>query len=576
MNATDIRSQAASSGQRHTRTGAQHLVDCLVANGVRRAFCVPGESYLAVLDALSEVRDEIDLVVCRHEAGAANMAEAHGKLTGQPGIYFVTRGPGATHASTGVHTAFQDSTPMILFIGQVARGHAMREAFQEIDYRSMFGSLAKWVVQIEDPARVPELVSRAFQTAMSGRPGPVVVALPEDTLTEAAEAMAALPARPVSAAPDAQDIAALGDILEQAERPLLMVGGGGWTEQAASDIRKFAETFEIPVAVSFRSQRLFDNRHALYVGDVGVALNPALADRVKRADLLIVAGPRLGEATTSGYTLLRSPRPEQRLVHAHPGAEELSSVFQADLPINSGMPQFAQAVARLAPKTARTRSAWTMEGRADYDAWTTPHLRPADAPGVDMGAVMAMIRDRVAPDTIVCNGAGNYATWVHRFYRYAHFNSQLAPTSGAMGYGLPAAVAAALEHPERTVLAFGGDGCFLMSAYELATAAQRGLPIVSIVVNNSSFGTIRMHQEMQYPGRPHGTDLSNPDFAALAAAFGAQAFRVERTDAFGDAFDRALSVRDRPSLIEVITDISAITPQRDIAALRGAKARPPS
>lgn len=560
---------AASTGR--ARTGAQILVDSLITHGARRAFCVPGESYLAVLDALSDVQDTLQLVVARHEAGAANMAEAHGKLTGEPGICFVTRGPGATHASTGVHTAFQDSTPMILFVGQVARGHSGREAFQEIDYRAMFAPMAKWVAQIEDPRRIPELVARAFQTATSGRPGPVVLALPEDMLTEPVIAPAIGPYRRAEAAPREADMDELARLLSGAERPLLMLGGGGWTEAAREDIRAFAEAFGLPVTVSFRSQRLFDNRHPLYAGDVGVGINPKLAARVKAADLLLVVGPRLGEATTSGYTLVEPPVPVQTLVHVHPGPEELGSVYQATLPVTAGMAAFAAAARRLAPPAACPWSGWAAEARADYLAWITPPARTEEAKGVDMGQVMAHIRERLPTGATLCNGAGNYTAWVHRFYPYAEFASQLAPTCGAMGYGVPAAVAAALECPERTVIAFGGDGCFLMSAHELATAAKYALPVISIVVNNGAYGTIRMHQEMRYPGRVHGTSLDNPDFVALGEAYGARSERVERTEDFAAAFERALGAGG-PALIEIVTDIAAITPQNSISALRGTKA----
>lgn len=561
-----------ASASRTTRTGAQILVDNLRIHGVRRAFCVPGESYLAVLDALSDVKDEVELVVCRHEAGAANMAEAHGKLTGEPGICFVTRGPGATHASTGVHTAFQDSTPMILFVGQVARGHNGREAFQEIDYRAMFGSLAKWVVEIEDPARVPEFVARAFQTAVSGRPGPVVIALPEDMLTEATVAPPRIGRYSrVEAAPQPDAMTELGRMLAAAERPLAMLGGGGWTEAACEGVRAFAEAFGLPVTASFRSQRLFDNRHPLYAGHVGVGIDSALAARVRAADLLVAIGPRLGEATTGGYDLLEAPRPAQRLVHVHPGAEELGSVYQADLMVNSGMASFAEALRALAPPPACAWAGWAEAAHADYLAFIAPPARP-HLQGVDMGEVMRHIRETLPEGATLCNGAGNYATWVHRFYPYPDLLSQLAPTSGAMGYGLPAAVAAALECPDRRVLCFGGDGCFLMSAHELATAVRYRLPIISIVVNNGAYGTIRMHQEMRYPDRMHGTDLVNPDFVALAHAYGAQGERVTETAQFPGAFARALACAG-PSLIEVVTDIAAITPQKSLDAIRGIKAR---
>ncbi len=548
------------------RTGAQVLVDALKIHGVDLAFCVPGESYLAVLDALYDARDAIRLISCRQEGGAANMAEAHGKLTGRPGICFVTRGPGAANAAIGVHTAFQDSTPMILFVGQVARGQVEREAFQEVDFRRMFGPLTKWVAEIDDAGRIPELVSQAFHRAVAGRPGPVVLALPEDMLTDRVTVADAGPYKTVRPHPGAADLAAMRGLIAAAKRPFLIVGGGGWTAQAAADIVAFAAAFDLPAGAAFRCQDLFDNTHANYVGDVGIGINPALARRVRDADLLLVVGARLGEMTTGGYTLIEVPRPRQTLVHVHAGAEELGRVYQADLPINSGMASFAAAARALAPIAPAPWRDWTAAARADYLA----NLEPARNPGpLQMGEVMAYLRERLPADAIVANGAGNYTGWVHRFYQYRRFRTQLAPTNGAMGYGLPAAVAAKAAHPNRAVVCFTGDGCFLMTGQELATAVQYGLNIVVLVVNNSMYGTIRMHQEREYPGRVIATDLVNPDFAALARAFGAQGETVERTAEFAPAFERAMAA-GRPALIELKLDPEAITTRATLADIRKA------
>lgn len=546
------------------QTGARLLVETLRANGVDRAFCVPGESYLAVLDAMVDA-PEIDLVICRQEGGAAIMAEADGQMTGKPGICFVTRGPGATNASAGVHIAFQDSTPMILFIGQVARHQVEREAFQEIDYRRMFGEMAKWVAQIEDPARVPEYVSHAFHTAMSGRPGPVVLALPEDMLTEEVLEQAAIPgpAHVVQSHPGPEAMAELRAMMETAERPLMILGGGSWTEQASQDIRAFAEANNIPTSVSFRRQDLLPNDHPLYAGDVGIGINPKLAERVRTSDLILAVGPRLGEMTTGGYSLFDIPVPKQRLVHIHPGAEELGRVYRPAMAINSGMPGFAAAAKALQPVTGRWDN-WAGTAHDDYLAWTEPTQTPGD---VQMGEIVAWLRDQLPADAMICNGAGNYTAWVHRYYRYRGYATQLAPTSGSMGYGVPAAVAAKLRHPEREVVCFAGDGCFLMTGQELATAKQYGANVIFIVVNNGTYGTIRMHQEREYPGRVSGTDLVNPDFAALAQAYGATGEIVTETAQFADAFARAQAA-DSPALIELRTDPEAISPSATLSGLR--------
>jgi acetolactate synthase-1/2/3 large subunit len=543
-----------------TRPGGRVLVDQLVVHGVDLAFCVPGESYLAVLDALHDA--PIRLIVCRHEAGAANMADAYGKLTGRPGICLVTRGPGATHASVGVHTAFQDSTPLILLVGQVASDQEEREAFQEVDYRRMFAPMAKWVAQIDRADRIPEYVARAFATATSGRPGPVVLALPEDMLTSEADVADALPYRAVQAHPGPEDVAALRDLLAVAERPFAILGGADWTTSAAGGIQAFLEASDIPAGAAFRRQDAIDNDSPCYVGDVGIGINPKLAARVRDADLLLVVGPRLGEMTTSGYTLLDAPVPRQTLVHVHPGAEELGRVYRPTLPVLSGMEQFATAVRDLVVEPRW--SAWRAEARADYEAWQQPGPTPGD---LDLGAVVTALRERLPPDTIVTNGAGNFSAWAHRFWRYRSFPSQLAPTSGAMGYGVPAAVAAKAVEPARTVLCFAGDGDFLMSGQELATAAQYELPILVVVVNNGMYGTIRMHQERRYPGRVVGTELQNPDFAAYARAFGAHGEVVERTEEFAGALDRALG-SGGPALLELRVDPEAITPRLTLSEIR--------
>jgi acetolactate synthase-1/2/3 large subunit len=546
------------------RTGGQILIDALKIHGVDLVFCVPGESYLAALDALYDARNAIRLITCRQEGGAANMAEAYGKLTGRPGICFVTRGPGATNASIGVHTAFQDSTPMILFVGQVARDQAEREAFQEVDYRRMFAPLAKWVAQIDDPARIPELVSQAFHRAVAGRPGPVVIALPEDMLTAKAAVEDAWPYKIVRPHPGAEELQTMRAMLAKAARPFLLLGGGGWSADAVRDIAAFAEANDLPVGVSFRCQDLFDNGHKNYVGHVGIGIDPPLAARVKEADLLLVVGARLGEMTTGGYTLVQVPTPRQTLVHVHAGAEELGRVYQPALPINSGMAPFAAAARALKPVESSRWAAATAAARAEYLETLQP--RP-HAGALQMPEVMAFLRQRLPPDAILTNGAGNYTAWVHRFYQYRRFRTQLAPTSGAMGYGLPAALAAKAVHPERAVVCFAGDGCFLMNGQELATAVQHGLAVIVVVVNNGMYGTIRMHQEREYPERPIGTDLVNPDFAALARAYGAHGERVETTAQFAPAFERA-AASGKPALLELRLDPEAITPRMGLSQIR--------
>jgi acetolactate synthase-1/2/3 large subunit len=546
------------------RSGGQILVDALRIHGVKRAFCVPGESYLAVLDALHDVQEEIDLVVCRQEGGAAYMAEAYGKLTGEPGICFVTRGPGATNASVGVHTAFQDSSPMILFIGQVARDQQYREAFQEVDFRQMFGPLAKWVVQIDDTRRIPELISQAFHRAVNGRPGPVVVALPEDMLTEMAEVSDAGPFKRVLMTPAAEQMAAMQQRLEQSERPLMVLGGSGWDTESVRDIRLFAEQQNIPVAASFRCQDLFDNRHPNYVGDLGFAASAQLSSAVKNADLLLVVGSRMGEVSTGGYAALDIPVPKQTLIHVHQGIEELGRVYQPELAINSSMSTFAKSAAKLPAVSSQIKSEWTRTLNKNY----CENLQHSPSPGdVQMADIIEWLNRSLPDDAILTNGAGNYAVWLQRFYQFRQYRTQLGPTNGSMGYGVPAAVAAKLTCPDTVVVSFSGDGCFLMNGQEIATAAQYGANVIFIVINNGMYGTIRMHQERNYPGRVSGTELHNPDFAALAQAYGLHGEVVTATSEFAPAFERCLGM-SRPSLIEVRVDPEALTPRLSLTQIR--------
>jgi acetolactate synthase-1/2/3 large subunit len=551
-----------------TRTGGQVLVDQLRLHGTDLAFCVPGESYLAVLDALYDAREEIRLIVARQDGGAAYMAEGYAKLTGKPGICFVTRGPGATNASIAVHTAQQDSTPMILFIGQVGSDFVEREAFQEIDYRRMFGSIAKWVASIDRADRIPELISHAYHVAMSGRRGPVVLALPEDMLVQAVDVADAAPYRVVQTHPGAADIAALRAMLAEAERPFVMPGGSGWTREAVADLQRFAEANDVPVGCAFRFQDCFDNRHPNYAGDVGIGLSPKLAQRVRESDLVIALGPRLGEMTTGGYTLLQAPRPAQRLVHVHAGAEELGRVYQADLLINASPAPMAAALAAMSPVAPKWQE-WTRAANADYRANIASGSMPGD---VDLARIVCALRDAVPGDTIVTTGAGNYTGWVHRYWQHSVFKTQISPTSGAMGYGVPSAVAAKLAAPERTVISFSGDGCFLMNGQEIATAKQYGAAVIFIVVNNGLYGTIRMHQEREYPARVYATALDNPDFAALARAYGLHGEVVTSTDAFMPAFERCRA-SGGPALIEIRIDPDAITTRTTLSAIRDEAAK---
>jgi acetolactate synthase-1/2/3 large subunit len=553
-----------------SRTGGQILVDALHIHGVDTAFGVPGESYLDVLDALHD--SEIRFVINRQEGGAAFMAEAYGKMTGKPGICFVTRGPGATNASIGVHTAYQDSTPMILFIGQVGSDFIDREAFQEIDYRRMFGQMAKWVTQINRADRIPEYIARAFQVATSGRPGPVVLALPEDMLVTEAEVADARRYQPVQASPSGQQVDTLRTMLAESQRPIVLLGGGSWTDQACADLARFAEANRLPVGCTFRFQDLLDNEHPNYVGDVGIGINPKLAARVKEADLVIAIGPRLGEMTTSGYSLLASPVPRQRLVHIHADPDELGSVYQADLMIASGAPQVCAMLAEMAPVDSTAWAGTVAEAKADLAAWQAqpPIFRDGGAP-LDLWQVVQELMRQAPRDTIITNGAGNYATWAHRFYRYGGKRTQLAPTNGAMGYAVPAGVAAKIIDPQRTVVTFAGDGEFMMTGQELATAVQYGAGVILLVFNNNMFGTIRMHQERDYPGRVSGTELHNPDFAALARAYGGHGEVVEKTEEFAPALQRALAhanERKLPAVIELRYDGNLITPNATLETIR--------
>ena len=548
------------------RPGGRILVDQLLAQGATRAFCVPGESFLAVLDALHDACDRLPLVVCRQEGGAANMAEAWGKLTGKPGICFATRGPGATNASIGVHTAFQDSTPMILFIGQVGTDFVEREAFQEIDYRRMFGQMAKWVASIDRADRIPEFVQHAYHVATSGRPGPVVLALPEDVLVQVADVSDAKRHVRVQPAPAQAQMARLAGLLAQAERPLLLVGGSAWDDAARASVRAFAHRFGLPVACAWRFQDAYDNGDAHYVGEVGIGVNPKLGARVREADLLVAVGVRLGEMTTNGYTLVESPTPAQCLVHVFPGPDELGRVFHAELPIAAGNREFAAALDALSPSDgeAARRAAWLAGAQQDYAAWRVPRAQP----GALSYPECVLHLERTLPhDAILTNGAGNFATPVHRFHRHRRHKTQLAPTSGAMGYAVPAAVAAALAHPERVVVAFTGDGDFMMTGQELATAVQYGANPIVVLVNNGMYGTIRMHQEREYPARVYGTALRNPDFVKLAQAYGCHGERVTETAQFAAAFERARAA-GTPALIELVIDPQAITAGQTIDEIR--------
>jgi acetolactate synthase-1/2/3 large subunit len=546
-----------------SRSGGEVLVDQLIAHGVRHVFCVPGESYLAALDAFYD-RD-IAVTTCRQEGGAAIMAEAVGKFTGRPGVCFTTRGPGATNAAHGIHIARQDSTPLVMFVGQVGREMRDREAFQEIDFRAVFGSLTKWATEIDDAARIPEIVSRAFYTASSGRPGPVVVALPEDMLTDRVVVADAPPFEPVETWPGLSDMARLQKLLWEAARPIMLLGGSRWSETATAAVMRFAERCGLPVATTFRRGHLFDALHPCYAGDLGIGPNPKLLARIKAADLVILVGGRLGEMPSQSYTLFDIPGPRQTLVHVHPGAEELGRVYRPHLAINAAPTAFAAALEGVQPPNEIRWRADTGTAHEEYLAWTqTPTQQPG---AVNLGEVMVWLREHLPPDAILCSGAGNFAAWIHRFYRFRRFATHVAPTSGSMGYGVPAAVAMKRINQQRTVICIAGDGDFLMNGQEFATAVQHDLPFVVVLADNRIYGTIRMHQEREYPGRIIATDLKNPDFVAYARAFGGFGIAVEKTADFGAAYEAAVK-SGKPAIVHLKIDPEAVTPTMSLTAIR--------
>ena len=544
------------------RSGGHILADQLKLLGAHKVFCVPGESFLDLLDGLYDHADTIQTIVCRHEGGASNMADAYAKMTGKPGICAVTRGPGATNAANGVHTAFQDSTPMILLIGQVSQKMADREAFQEMDYRHVFGQMAKWVAQIEDTSRIPEYISRAWKIAQSGRPGPVVLALPEDVLSDRAIAHDLQPAAIASPSPTPDSINELASMLGAANRPMMMVGGPGWSAECGVKAMKFAEQAGLPVVTSFRCQDYVDNDHPNYVGVVGIAPSPKLFKRIAEdVDLLIVSGSRLGEMTTNGYSLIDIPNPQMKFVHVHPGADEIGHVYNPDLGIVASALNFFDSLNSVEfDQRELNRGDWITEQRKDYLAFRKPTSAPG---GVNMSKVIEHVTAAMPKDTVLTNGAGNYTAWAHRFHKHCAYRTQVAPTSGSMGYAVPAAIAAKLAAPNQPVICLAGDGCFMMTSQELATAKQYDLDIIFLVVNNSMLGTIRMHQERNYPERPIATKLHNPDFVAYAASFGIAAEKVEKTDQFAAAFDRA-NQAEGSYLIELIVDPEALTPTQTL------------
>ena len=551
------------SDTRGSRSGGRILVDALRIHGVDRLFCVPGESYLDVLDALYDT-PQIAVAVAKHEGAAANMAEADGKLTGRPGICFVTRGPGATHASVGVHTAYQDSTPMILFVGQVQRDVRGREAFQEVEFRQLFAPIAKWVAEIEDADRIPEYLLRAFQVAASGRPGPVVLVLPEDVLAEQSSALDTRPFRAVQGTPADADLTAVRDELERASQPLLIAGGSCWSDEGCAALARFAAANALPVVASFRRQDLIDNNHPCYAGHLSLGMPPHLQKRLKTADLIIALGTRLGDINTMTYSLLQPPRLAARLAHVHADPHELNRVYQADLAITAAPSAAAIRFAELAPIGAPRWREWTETARREYERFIkVPEAGPRR--GVDLAVVIRHLATRLPANAILTNGAGNFSIWVHRFFTYRQPRTELAPTSGAMGYGLPASIAASLRHPDRVIVCVAGDGDFLMYPQELATAAQYGARVIVLVVNNGMYGTIRMHQDRRFPGRVSSTDLVGPDFVALAKSFGAHAERVETTESFASAFERACAA-GRSAVLELVMDRDQITPDRRLSA----------
>ncbi len=546
-----------------TRTGGEILIDQLVVQGVRHAFCVPGESYLAALDALHDA--PISLTICRHEGAAAMMAEAVGKATGRPGICFVTRGPGATNGSAGVHIARQDSAPMIMFVGQVGRDMREREAFQELDYRQVFGGIAKWATEIDDPARIPEIVSRAFFTACNGRPGPVVVALPEDMLTERCVVPNASAVEPVETWPGLNDMSRLQKLLWAAKKPIAIVGGSRWSEAASAAMMRFAERFALPVATTFRYQHLFDSSHPCYAGDFGIGPNPKLLARVRGADLVLLIGDRMSEMSSQSYTAFDIPEPQMKLVHVHPGAEELGRVYHPALAINAAPTAFCAALEGLQPPNDIAWKGEADTAHADFLAWTeTPMPQPGP---INLGEIMVWLRDNLGPEAVITNGAGNFATWINRYYRFRRYNTLIAPTSGSMGYGFPAGLAMKTLYPDRTVVCVAGDGDFLMTGNDFATAVQYSRPVIVVLWDNGTYGTIRMHQEREYPGRVVGTDLKNPDFAAYAKAFGGFGIRIEKTADFPAAF-AAAQKSGLPSIIHLKVDAEPLTPGMSMSAIR--------
>ncbi len=541
-----------------TNTGGRLLVDQLAMLGVTAVFGVPGESFLPVLDALRDRQDVIRFVTARHEGAAAFMADAAGKLTGLPGVCLVSRGPGALHAANGVHMAMQGSTPLLLLIGQVSRSVRGRETFQEIDIHATFGPIAKWAAEVDDADRIPEFLSRAFATATSGRPGPVVLGLPEDVLRDLTTALVLAPFERTDAVASLDTMERLRALLVHAERPLILAGGAGWTAQASRALARFAETNHIAVATVFRYQDAYDNALATYIGDVGMGVSPALASRIAEADLLVAIGPRLDDITTGTYQRIAAPAPHQTLVHVHQGAEEIGRVFRPTLGVTAAIPAFVEALAELEPLVTNAWTDWVEKARQDYLDWRALEASH-DERYVDLAVVTTELRALIGDDAIVTNGAGNYTTWIHRYVAFHQFRTQLAPTGGSMGYGLPAAIGAKVLHPEREVIAFAGDGCFLMSGQELATAVQEHLNVIVIVVNNHMYGTIRLHQERRYPGRVFATDLVTPDFAALAGAYGAYGETVTTTRDFTGALERARAA-NRPALIELFVDPDQLTP----------------
>ena len=549
--------------------GGEILIHHLEIEGCDTVYCVPGESYLAALDGLHD-SNRIQTVICRQEGGASMMAEAYGKLSGKPGVCFVTRGPGAANAMSGIHIAYQDSTPMVLFVGMPPREFRDREAFQEIDLGAIFSSTAKWVGVIDDVDRIGEYVGRAFATASAGRPGPVILGLPEDMLASVGEKADKRPAPLVKSAPTASEIKQIAKALEAADQPLLIVGGPGWTGETSQKVQAFAERLNLPVAAAFRFQDYFDNRHQNYVGHVGIAINPKLAAHIRDSDLIIAMGPRLGEMTTSGYTLLNVPSSEQKLIHIHPGPEELGQVYCPEIAICASLAEFADRLDTIELSEDPGWSKWTETLRADYEA----HVQPVETPGtLKMEQVISYLSEVLDEDAIVTNGAGNFTAWIHRYYRYRSYRTQLAPTSGSMGYGLPAAVAAKLKHPDRQVICFAGDGCFMMTSQELATAVHYGLPIVIIIVNNQMYGTIRMHQEKHFPERVIATTLTNPDFAAFARSFGAEGVQISETREFRPALQKALDA-GKPTVIEMLVSPEALTPTQTLSEIRSQSLEP--